>query len=68
MIQGQLAICDLKYGSPEESYNKPIGSISLQNRFDLPWGIYAYLTDGGRAKAITTLIICTTTPRCMFIC
>lgn len=50
MIQGQLAICDLKYGSPEESYNKPIGSISLQNRFDLPWGIYAYLTGWWSSK------------------
>ena len=43
MLQGQIGFSDLEYGSPLRRYNKPIGAIYMQNRFDLPWGIYAYL-------------------------
>lgn len=43
MLQGTLILSDLKYGTPQKTYYKPMGSVELKNRFDLPWGINAYL-------------------------
>lgn len=43
-IQGVLLIQNLKYGNPIRKYNKPFYQLSLNNRFDLPAGIYAYLS------------------------
>lgn len=42
-LQGVIYVQNLRYGNPERKYNKPLYSLSLNNRFDLPWGIYAYL-------------------------
>ena len=42
-LQGVFYVQDLKYGSPLRSYNKPLYTLSMNNRFDLPGGIYAYL-------------------------
>lgn len=50
MLQGTLVLNNLKYGTPQNAFNKPIGSVSFQNRFDLPWGIYAYLTGSWSSK------------------
>lgn len=44
MLQGLLQIQDLEYGTPQKKYNRPIGRLIMDNRFDLPLGIYAYLT------------------------
>lgn len=43
-VQGVLLFQNLKYGIPERKYDKPYYQISLNNRFDLPAGIYAYLS------------------------
>lgn len=43
-IQGVLLIQNLEYGNPIRKYNKPFYQLSLNNRFDLPAGIYAYLS------------------------
>lgn len=43
-IQGVLLLQNLKYGNPIRKYNKPFYQLSLNNRFDLPAGIYAYLS------------------------
>lgn len=43
-IQGVLLLQNLEYGNPVRKYNKPFYQLSLNNRFDLPAGIYAYLS------------------------
>ena len=43
-IQGVLLLQNLKYGNPIRKYNKPFYQLSMNNRFDLPEGIYAYLS------------------------
>lgn len=42
-LQGVFYVQNLSYGKPERKYDKPLFSLSVNNRFDLPWGIYAYL-------------------------
>lgn len=41
-LQGVFYIQNLKYGSPKRRYNKPIYTLSFNNRFDIPGGFYAY--------------------------
>lgn len=41
-LHGVLRLQKLEYGNPEKSYNKPLLNMTMRNRFDLPWGIYAY--------------------------
>lgn len=41
-VYGMLKVQKLEYGNPEMSYNKPRLRVIMRNRFDLPWGIYAY--------------------------
>lgn len=43
-VQGVLLLQNLKYGNPMRKYEKPFYQLSLSNRFDLPAGIYAYLS------------------------
>lgn len=43
-VQGVLLLQNLKYGNPMRKYNRPFYQLSLNNRFDLPGGIYAYLS------------------------
>lgn len=43
-LQGVFYTQDLKYGNPRRKYNKPLYIISLNNRFDIPGKIYAYLS------------------------
>lgn len=43
-IQGVLLLQNLKYGNPMRNYDRPFYQLSLNNRFDLPGGIYAYLS------------------------
>lgn len=54
-VQGALALSNLKYGSPQLKYNKPLGQLSLSNRLDLPWGIYAYVTASWMSNGHNTL-------------
>ena len=42
-FQGVVYIQNLNYGAPERKYRKPLYTISLNNRFDIPGGVYAYL-------------------------
>lgn len=42
-LQGVFYVQDLKYGTPRRKYGKPLYTLSVNNRFDLPGGIYAYL-------------------------
>ncbi len=42
-LQGVFYIQDLIYGNPQRKYNKPIYTLSMNNRFDIPGGFYAYL-------------------------
>lgn len=42
-LQGVLYMQNLEYGSPSRAYHKPLYTLSIDNRFDLPDGIYAYL-------------------------
>lgn len=42
-LQGVFYAQDLKYGIPQRKYNKPLYTLSMNNRFDIPGGIYAYL-------------------------
>lgn len=42
-LQGVLYAQDLRYGEPERGYRKPLYTLSLSNRFDIPGGFYAYL-------------------------
>lgn len=42
-LQGVFYVQDLKYGIPQRKYNKPLYTLSMNNRFDIPGGIYAYL-------------------------
>ena len=41
-LYGVLRLQKLEYGEPQKSYDKPLFNLNLRNRFDLPWGIYAY--------------------------
>lgn len=34
---------DLKYGTPKRKYNKPLYTLSFNNRFDIPGSFYAHL-------------------------
>ncbi|MDE6860009.1 MAG: outer membrane beta-barrel family protein [Duncaniella sp.] len=43
-VQGVLLLQNLKYGIPIRKYNKPYYQLSLNNRFDIPGGVYAYLS------------------------
>lgn len=43
-VQGVLLLQNLKYGNPMRKYDRPFYQLSLNNRFDLPGGIYAYLS------------------------
>lgn len=43
MLQGVLMFQNLKYGTDNQSYDKPLGKITLSNRLDLPWSLYAYV-------------------------
>lgn len=43
-LQGVLSLQNLKYGSPLRKYDKPFYQISMNNRFDLPAGVQAYLS------------------------
>ncbi|MCR5606054.1 MAG: TonB-dependent receptor [Treponema sp.] len=49
-IQGALYIQDYKYGTDRKKYDKPLGQLYLNNRFDLPYGIYAYLGGSWMSK------------------
>ncbi len=49
-IQGILYCQCLDYGNPVQRYNKLLAQISMSNRFDLPWGIYAYLGSNWMSK------------------
>lgn len=42
-IQGTFYMQNYKYGTDGKVYDKPLGQLSMNNRFDLPFGIYAYL-------------------------
>lgn len=42
-LQGVFYVQNLKYGSPERKYGKPLYTLSLNNRFDIPGGFYVYL-------------------------
>ncbi|WP_289157786.1 outer membrane beta-barrel family protein [uncultured Muribaculum sp.] len=42
-LQGVFYIQDLRYGAPRRKYDKPLYTLSMNNRFDIPGGIYAYL-------------------------
>lgn len=42
-LQGVFYVQDLRYGTPERKYNKPLYTLSFNNRFDIPGGFYAYL-------------------------
>lgn len=55
-FQGMLTLQDLKYGEPRTSYTKPSGLISINNRFDLPWGIFAYLNGTWTSKGHSTTV------------
>ena len=50
MVQGMLGFQDLEYGDPNKRYDRPIAQITMNNRFDLPWGIYAYLGGAWTSK------------------
>lgn len=58
-VQGVLWLQNLKYGYPTRKYDKPYFQVSVNNRLDLPAGIYAYLS----AFYLGTGNICTTYSR-----
>lgn len=43
-LQGVFYVQDLKYGAPQRKYDKPLYTLSMNNRFDIPGGVYAYLS------------------------
>lgn len=43
MLQGVAYFQHFKYGTPEKSYNKPLGKLSFDNRFDLPGNLFLYI-------------------------
>lgn len=43
-LQGVFYVQDLKYGAPQKKYDKPLYTLSMNNRFDIPGGVYAYLS------------------------
>lgn len=55
-VQGVLQYQNLKYGNPIRKYDKPYCQLSLNNRFDLPAGIYAYLSAFYLGKGNTSTI------------
>lgn len=42
-LKGLLFVQNLEYGNPIERYKKPFGKVDINNRFDLPYNIYAYI-------------------------
>ena len=42
-LQGVLYVQNLQYGIPLRKYNKPLFTLSMNNRFDIPGGFYGYL-------------------------
>lgn len=42
-MQGVFYVQNLTYGTPARKYARPLYTLSLNNRFDIPGGIYAYL-------------------------
>lgn len=42
-LQGVFYIQDLKYGTPQRKYNKPLYTLSMNNRFNMPGDVYVYL-------------------------
>ena len=55
-IQGVLYIQNLRYGIPIRKYNKPLYTLSLNNRFDIPGGFYGYLNIFGLGTGNQDLI------------
>lgn len=43
-LQGVFYVQNLKYGVPQRKYDKPLYTLSMNNRFDIPGGVYAYLS------------------------
>ncbi|MCM1141417.1 MAG: outer membrane beta-barrel family protein [Muribaculum sp.] len=43
-LQGVFYVQDLKYGAPQKKYDKPLYTLSMNNRFDIPGGVYVYLS------------------------
>ncbi len=43
VLQGVAVFQDLTYGNPKHSYKTPLWQMALNNRFDLPKGVYAWL-------------------------
>ena len=41
-LQGVFYVQNLKYGTPKRKYDKPLCTLSFNNRFDIPGGFYAY--------------------------
>ncbi len=42
-LQGVVYGQNLKYGMPLRKYNKPLYTLSMNNRLDIPGGVYAYV-------------------------
>lgn len=42
-LQGVFYVQNLRFGAPARKYDRPLYTLSLNNRFDIPGGIYAYL-------------------------
>lgn len=42
-LQGVFYLQNLEYGTPVRKYDRPMYTLSLNNRFDIPGGVYAYL-------------------------
>lgn len=43
-LQGLLYMQNLKYGVPERKYTTPLYRVIINNRFDIPGGVYGYLS------------------------
>ncbi len=41
-LQGVFYVQNLKYGTPIRKYNKPLYTLSMNNRFDITGGFYVY--------------------------
>lgn len=41
-LQGVFYVQNLEYGIPIRKYNKPLYTLSMNNRFDIPGGFYGY--------------------------
>lgn len=42
-LQGIFYVQNLHYGLPERKYTQPLYTLSFNNRFDIPGGVYLYL-------------------------